>query len=92
MPHIDLTAKDLEAQSQVILADDLNLEAYWERRNVQMILDRNRINLVQPEKRTDTTRWISNDPKVFFDLAQSLISLSPPRFRLLKANWDGDSS
>ncbi len=80
MPHLD--ARELETERQVILKDDLNLEAYWERRNVQMVLDRDRINLVPPEQKTDKVRWISNDPKVFFDLAQSLISLSPPRFRL----------
>ena len=74
--------EELKDQAELIEKDTTNLTRYWAQRDVQMALDRDIINLVKPEAKTDEIRWIYNEPKVSFDTAQSLISLFPPRFRL----------
>ena len=82
---------ELQDQITTIEKDTTTLETYWRLRNERMMLDRDIINLVKPEAKTDQIRWISNEPKVFFDTAQSLISLFPPRFRLpMSINFEAD--
>ncbi len=85
------TQKDFDDTRLIIDKDTNLLESYWERRDIQMMIDRDVINLIQPTKKTDQIKWLSNEPKVFFDTSQSLISLFPPRFRLpMTINHDAD--
>lgn len=65
-----------------ILSDTLNLESYWNLRNEQMRIDREIINLIQPTQTTKQVKWISNEPKVFFDTSRALVSTNAPKFRL----------
>ncbi len=69
---------------EIDIGGDLQrLETTWALRNKQLLADRDIINLVQQEKSTsDRIRWISNEPKVFYDTAKALISSYPPRFRM----------
>lgn len=88
---IKLSKGELSQQAVEISTDTTNLESYQALRNKQMVADRAIINLVKPKQTTDEIKWISNEPKVFFDTAQSLISLFPPRFRLpMTINFDAD--
>lgn len=58
------------------------LEDFWKPRNDQMLLDRERLRLTKPPITSDALRWISNEPKVFYDTAVALVSSYPARFRL----------
>ena len=65
-----------------ILAEATELETYWKYRNEQMLKDRDILNLVKPTPTTDVIKWVSNEPKVFYDTAKALISSYPARFRM----------
>ena len=78
---IEPTSDELNDQKHTIEVDANNLVRYWQERDAIMLLDRDIINLVKPEATTGEIRWFTNEPKVFFGTAQSLISLNPPRFR-----------
>jgi hypothetical protein len=68
-----------------------NLTMFWHARNVQMEVDREYTKLVKPRATTDNLKWISNEPKVFFETAVALISSYPPRFRIpLATNFDAE--
>ena len=70
-------------QIQMIQKDTERLKSFWAVRDAQMLKERDIINLVETRKKTTKDiKWKSNDPKVFFDTARSLISIYPPRFRL----------
>jgi hypothetical protein len=71
-----------DEQKSMIEKETYDLERYWQRRNAQIMIDRNIINLIKPEAKSDQSNWITNEPKVFFDTARSLISINEPRFRL----------
>lgn len=72
-----------EDQEKMIVADSNRLHDFWALRDNRMQSDRDVINLVKPEKQTtDKKLWMTNEPKVFFDTARSLVSLYPPRFKL----------
>ena len=65
-----------------VVAEATQLEMYWASRNVQIQEDRDIINLAKPIQRTNKTKWISNEPKVFYDTSVSLCSSYQPRFRM----------
>ncbi len=65
-----------------ILSETNYLEEYWKARNTRMQEDRDIVNLVKEPRTQDKLNWISNEPKVFYDTAISLVSAYPPRFRL----------
>ena len=68
-----------------------NLETYWAERNRQMAEDRDILRLTRPVAKTGQKNWVSNEPKVFYDTAISLISSYPARFRLpLTINFEAD--
>lgn len=70
-------------QEQMICADTTRLTKFWQLRDSIMQSDRDRTNLIRPEKQTTAFKyWPTAEPKVFFDTARSLISLYPPRFKL----------
>ena len=58
------------------------LEEYWQARDRQILADREILRLVKPVKKTDEIKWVSNEPKVFYETSVALISSYPPRFRL----------
>ena len=65
-----------------IVKEEETLRTYWQDRNDQMVIDRNMINLVRPVKREGEVKWVSNEPKVFYETSVALISSYPARFRL----------
>lgn len=65
-----------------VLREAKSLRDYWKPRNERALADREIINLVKPPARSDKIQWVSNEPKVFYDTATSLISSYPPRFRM----------
>ena len=65
-----------------IESETTQLEEYWHLRNEQMELDRIILRLTKPKATTDQIKWVSNEPKVFYETAVALISSFPPRFRL----------
>lgn len=73
---------ETKAQGQQIETETQQLQEYWQTRNTQMLLDRDILNLVKPIKKLGEIKWITNEPKVFYETATSLISSYPPRFRL----------
>ncbi len=82
---VNQSAEDI----QMILGDTDDLERQWQRRNTQMLADRSRINLDQTPPKTGAIKWYSNEAKVFYETATSLISAYPPRFRIpLTINYD----
>ena len=58
-----------------------NLVNYWQARDKQLLKDRAIIRLDRLPPKTDEIKWVSNEPKVFYDTSVALISLYPPRFR-----------
>uniref|UniRef100_A0A6M3K6S8 Portal protein n=2 Tax=viral metagenome TaxID=1070528 RepID=A0A6M3K6S8_9ZZZZ len=58
------------------------LQGYWNFRDKYLLEDRDIINLEKPEKKLDVSNWITNEPKVFFDLARAMLSINKPKFRL----------
>src|SRR3990167_8175093 len=67
------------------------LVTYWEPRNTQMQKDRDFLNLTKPPPKQNELRWISNEPKVFYDTSVSLVSAYPARFRMpLTINFTPD--
>lgn len=65
------------------------LKEYWQDRDTQMLTDRDTINIKKDAVKTDRIKWYSNEPKVFYETATSLISSYPPRFRLpLTINYE----
>ncbi len=58
------------------------LQDYWQARDTQIRADRALVNLQKPVQTSDQIKWISNEPKVFYDTAIALVSSYPPRFRL----------
>jgi len=74
-----------------IWAEATALTKPWAMRDNQMRADREVINLVKPEQTTDNVKWMSNEPKVFFETSKALISSYPPRFRMpLSMNFSPD--
>lgn len=74
--------KQLEQERQII-ADATRLHDFWDRRDAIMQSDRNRIHLKKPERQTtDMKYWQTNEPKTFFDVSRSMLSLNQPRFKL----------
>lgn len=72
-----------ETKGEIDLDSEVkNLKDYWRQRNDQLQADRDIINLLKPPPTTDKIDWVSNEPKVFYDTANALISAYPPRFRL----------
>ena len=73
-----------------ILKETTDLERFWTARDDRMRRDRVIINLIRSEnQKLDKTKWISNEPKVLYDTAVSLLSSYPPRFRLpLTVNYE----
>ena len=65
-----------------IVGESKLLEENWRLRNTQLLQDRDILNLVKPIPETGKIKWISNEPKVFFETAKSLVSSYPPRFRI----------
>lgn len=65
-----------------VLKEANDLKDFWQVRDAQMLIDRDILNLVKPIKKSDAIKWVSNEPKVFYETAVSLISINPPRFRL----------
>ncbi|MDD4985740.1 MAG: hypothetical protein PHQ43_08130 [Dehalococcoidales bacterium] len=81
MAELDNLKKD--DQLQLIETDTQELTTFWANRNSQMLEDRKVVHLIKNEKeKTDKTRWWTNEPKVFFDTARAMVSLTPPKFRL----------
>ena len=79
----ELTEIEKKNQEVMIEKDAYDLTNYWQERNTQFKIDRDIINLVKPKKETsDKVKWMSNEPKVFFDTSRALVSLNAPRFRL----------
>lgn len=64
-----------------IISETTELERYWKPRNDQMLLDREMIHLVKPVERLGQPKWVSNEPKIFYDTSVALVSSYPPRFR-----------
>ena len=65
-----------------VVKETKNLEDYWQERNAQMREDREWLHLTKPVQRKDQQKWISNEPKVFYDTSVALISSYSPRFRM----------
>ena len=70
------------------MPNDIETEAekltqYWKLRDMQLLADRDIVNLIKPQAdTTDKVRWRTNEPKVFYDTATALLSSYQPRFRL----------
>lgn len=81
-----------EEQAAMIAADANSLMQFWATRNNRILADRDIVNLVPKNKKTtDKLQWQSNEPKVFYYTATSLLSAYPPRFRLPKViNMEAD--
>ena len=73
---------ELSEQRAQIEGRKTALQNYWKLRDNFLLLDRAVINLERPEKMQDVSNWITNEPRVFFDLARSMLSINPPNFRL----------
>ena len=71
-----------DEQLSEIEKDVTTLTGYWRMRDLQIEQDKNVINLLKPTPTSDEIKWVSNEPKVFFDTARALVSSNPPRFRL----------
>src|SRR3990167_2089738 len=72
-----------EVKGEIDLDSEVeNLKDYWRERNDQILEDRYAIHLLKTKETTNQLRWISNEPKVFYDTATALVSSYPPRFRL----------
>ena len=65
-----------------IESEATRLKEYWADRDQQIRADRDVINIRKSAVTTDKIRWYSNEPKVFYETATSLVSSYPPRFRL----------
>ena len=74
-----------------IIAKSDALRTYWLERDERIKSDRSILNLVKPTPVEGKIQWVSNEPKVFYDTAMSLLSSYPARFRLpLSKNYDAE--
>ncbi len=74
-----------------ILDETKALTQFWRGRNAEMEDDRRYTTLAKPIVKSDQVKWISNEPKVFFETSVALISSYPPRFRIpLNINFDAE--
>jgi hypothetical protein len=85
-----MTTDDEKQESLAEIDSEVSrLTTYWANRDKNMLMDRAIINLEKPEEKQDESTWTSNEPKVFFDLSRSLLSINPPRFKLpITINYD----
>lgn len=74
--------QEIRDQLNIIETDATNLTGYWKTRDDIIRNDKDIINLVQGIQTTAQIKWMSNEPKVFFDTSRALISSYPPNFRL----------
>ena len=78
-------------QLRIIEEDTTSLLTTWKTRDERLRQDKEVINLVQETQTTADIKWMSNEPKVFFDTSRALISSYPPRFRLpLTINYEAE--
>ena len=78
-----------------ILDEATALKQIWQYRDQRMLSNRDMVNLVLPEQDTSNEpgkiRWMSNEPKVFFETAKALVSSYPPKYRMpLTVNYEED--
>jgi len=76
------TAMTPDEQRNLVTTAKTELTTYWSMRDNTLRADRDIINLTRAEKKEGQSNWITNEPKVFFDLSRSLVSINPPQYRL----------
>ena len=74
-----------------IVKEDEALRTYWRERDAQIDEDRDKISLKKPVQRLGEIKWVSNEPKIFYDTSVALLSSYTPRFRMpLSINYDDE--
>ena len=74
-----------------IVKEDEALRTYWRERDAQIDEDRDKISLKKPVQRMGEIKWVSNEPKIFYDTSVALLSSYTPRFRMpLSINYDDE--